>query len=109
MNTQTKGITTWAIISYATLGFALFTPVSMVYKIIAYVLAGAAWTCSLYFNQDFTEEACEGTGYARYLKAQKNKDVWTEPVDWTEEADDEPKHVIVIYHEEENDEQDQDR
>lgn len=89
MNTRTKEMTTMAVIAYVILGFALFTPLSLTYKIVAYVIAGVVWACSHYFNQDFTVEACEGTGYGRYLKAQKRKDVWTEPMESEEEVENE--------------------
>ena len=42
-----------------------------VYKVLSFIFAGAAWLNSHYFNQDFTEEGCEGTGHTRYLKTVK--------------------------------------
>lgn len=39
--------------------------------------------CAMYKNNNFTQEACEGTGYTRYKKAEKKSNgfIYTEPVD----------------------------
>ena len=47
------------------------TMAQIVYKVLSFVFAGGAWLNSHYFNQDFTEEGCEGTGYTRYQKIVK--------------------------------------
>lgn len=44
----------------------------MIYKVASVVCNFIIVACVAYFNNDFTEEACQGTGYARWLKAIKN-------------------------------------
>ena len=82
-------MTAAAIVCYLNIGVALFAPVPTWYKIVSFIVAGVSWTCSHYYNQDFTEEMCQGTGYGRYLKAQNNPDVYTEPIEAEEEVKDE--------------------
>ena len=42
---------------------------------VVIVLSGMAVDAlTTYYNNDFTEEACKGTGITRQLKAQKNED-----------------------------------
>lgn len=45
--------------------------VNTVYKIFSYLLTLGATAVTLWFNQDFTEEACIGTGITRQLKQEK--------------------------------------
>jgi len=71
MNRQTKIMTAAAIILFANMCAAAFGT-SVAYKIISLALAGAAWACSHWFNQDFTEEACETTGELRQRKDEKD-------------------------------------
>lgn len=40
----------------------------LIYGIITILGTFCAWFNSHYFNQDFTEEMCEATGYGRWLK-----------------------------------------
>ena len=42
--------------------------VNLVYKVFSYLLTLAAGAVALYFNNDFTEAACIGTGHTRQLK-----------------------------------------
>lgn len=42
-----------------------------VYKIVSYVFTVAAAAIALWYNNDFTDEACAGTGLTRQLKAEK--------------------------------------
>lgn len=44
----------------------------VIYKVVSAVVMVVAWVVSHYKNNDFTKEACEGTGYTRMLKAQKD-------------------------------------
>lgn len=45
----------------------------MVYKIASVVLNFIIVACATYYNNDYTEEACLGTGHTRYLKSVKNE------------------------------------
>lgn len=42
-----------------------------IYKVVSTIFMVVSWLASHYYNNDFTEEACEGTGLTRYLKALK--------------------------------------
>ena len=53
-----------------------------IYKIVlTIVTAFVGGYASHYKNNDFTEEACEGTGLTRLLKAEKKAGVYTEPLE----------------------------
>ena len=39
------------------------------------IVTGVTWAISHWKNNDFTKEACEGTGYTRLLKEQKKGNV----------------------------------
>lgn len=41
------------------------------YKIISFIATAVILFVNTYFNNDYTEEACIGTGYTRLLKEQK--------------------------------------
>ena len=43
-----------------------------VYRIVSYIFTVAAAAIAFWYNNDFTEEACIGTGVTRQLKAEKN-------------------------------------
>lgn len=45
--------------------------VDMVYKILSFAATAVILFVNTYFNNDYTEEACIGTGYTRQLKKQK--------------------------------------
>lgn len=45
--------------------------INIIYKVISYLLTLGAAVAAWYFNNDFTEEACIGTGITRQLKAEK--------------------------------------
>lgn len=47
--------------------------VDTVYKIISYLLTILASVAALYYNNDFTEEACRGTALTRQLKLEKKE------------------------------------
>lgn len=54
--------------------------IASIHKIALTVLTAVVWAyASHYKNNDYTEEACEGTGLTRLLKAEKNSGVYTEP------------------------------
>ena len=42
--------------------------VNLIYRILSVVLNFVVVACVTWFNNDYTEEACEGTGYTRMLK-----------------------------------------
>ena len=42
---------------------------NLIYRIFSYLLTLIAGAAALWFNNDFTPEACEGTGLTRALKA----------------------------------------
>lgn len=51
-----------------------------IYKIVLTIVTALVWGyASHYKNNDFSEEACEGTGLTRLLKAEKKAGVYTEP------------------------------
>ena len=53
-----------------------------IYKIVLTIVTAFVWGyASHYKNNDFTEEACEGTGLTRLLKAEKKAGVYTEPLE----------------------------
>ena len=46
----------------------------LAYKILSVVANFIIVFCATYFNNDYTEEACQGTGLTRQLKAEKKED-----------------------------------
>lgn len=63
---------------------------NMVYKIISLTCTIVAGSFALYYNNDFTEEAAEGTGYTRQLKAEKKGEIIgvdVEGLDYLEDGD----------------------
>lgn len=52
--------------------------VDMIYKIVSVVLNFVIVACATYFNNDYTEEACIGTGLTRQLKAESAEDYFGE-------------------------------
>jgi hypothetical protein len=46
----------------------------LAYKILSVVANFIIVFCATYFNNDFTPEACQGTGLTRQLKAEKKAD-----------------------------------
>ena len=47
---------------------------NMIYRIVSYIFTVAAAAIAFWYNNDFTEEACIGTGVTRQLKAEKQAD-----------------------------------
>ena len=48
--------------------------VNLIYKILSVAANFVIVFCATWFNNDYTEEACMGTGVTRQLKAQKKED-----------------------------------
>lgn len=44
---------------------------NVVYRVVSYIFTVAAAAIAFWYNNDFTEEACIGTGLTRQLKAEK--------------------------------------
>lgn len=61
----------------------------LIYKILSLILNFVIVAIATYYNNDFTEEACEGTGLTRQLKAEQKEDyngeVFFDEEDATEE------------------------
>lgn len=47
--------------------------VNLIYKILSVVVNFVVVFCATYFNNDYSEEACIGTGITRQLKAEKSE------------------------------------
>lgn len=47
---------------------------NLVYRIVSYIFTVAAAVMALWYNNDFTEEACRGTAVTRQLKLEKEDD-----------------------------------
>ena len=45
----------------------------LAYKILSVIANFIIVFCATYFNNDYTEEACQGTGMTRQLKAEKKE------------------------------------
>lgn len=61
--------------------------VDMIYKILSFCATAVILFVNTYYNNDYTEEACVGTGLTRQLKAESKADYDGEV--FFEEADDE--------------------
>ena len=48
--------------------------VNLIYRILSVAANFVIVFCATWFNNDYTEEACIGTGVTRQLKAEKNDD-----------------------------------
>lgn len=47
--------------------------VDMIYKILSFTATAVILFVNTYYNNDYTPEACEGTGLTRQLKAEKKE------------------------------------
>lgn len=81
MNTETKVRTIVAALValnevLMVFGITAFEGVTeqTIYTVVSTIAMIVAWVCSHYFNNDYTQEAAEGTGLTRLLKSQK-KDI----------------------------------
>lgn len=87
MNAETRARTVTAFLTAVLDFLAAFHIVrfsdaqtNAIYKIVLTIVTAFVWSyASHYKNNDFTEEACEGTGLTRLLKAEKKAGVYTEP------------------------------
>ena len=87
MNAETRARTVTAFVTAVLDFLAAFHIVHFsdaqtdaIYKIVLTIVTAVVWGyASHYKNNDFTEEACEGTGLTRLLKAEKQAGVYTEP------------------------------
>lgn len=85
-----------------TLGYGWLTVVWAIATIISDFVVSALTT---YYNNDYTEEACIGTGITRQLKAEKKKNYAGE-IFYSEEPTEDDKDVVEdIYEEEEGTEE----
>ena len=95
MNSETRARTLAAVVTAVLDFLSVFHIISFndaqiasIQKVALTVLTAFVWAyASHYKNNDYTEEACEGTGYTRLLKTMKNTNVYTEP--WAIENGDE--------------------
>lgn len=60
--------------------------VNLIYKILSVVANFVIVFCATYFNNDYSEEACIGTGLTRQLKAEK-KDNYIGDLFFTEDEE----------------------
>ena len=89
MNAETRARTVTAFVTAALDFLAAFHIVHFndaqtdaIYKIVLTIVTAVVWGyASHYKNNDYTEEACEGTGLTRLLKAEKQAGVYTEPLE----------------------------
>ena len=91
MNTGTKIRTVLAVLTtlntvLAVTDVAQFgnETVNFWYKVISVIVNAAVVGINTWFNNDYTEEACEGTGLTRQLKAEKSEDYIGEVFEDTE-------------------------
>lgn len=64
------------------------------YKVISVIVNAAVVGINTWFNNDYTKEACEGTGLTRQLKAQNKEDYIGEVFDEAaEEVEDEQDDI----------------
>ena len=80
-----------AIASVGDVDFGSHT-VNVIYKVISTALTIIVGAVALYYNNDFTEEACIGTGVTRQLKAEKEED-YVGDYFYAEEEDDEQEDL----------------
>ena len=70
--------------------------INLIYKVLSVIANFVIVFCATYFNNDYSEEACIGTGVTRQLKAEKMADYYgdfffdgVEDLDEDEEVDEE--------------------
>ena len=61
--------------------------VNLIYRIISVILNFIVVACVTWYNNDYTPEACEGTGYTRMLKS-GDDGIGIEVEDYLEDGDD---------------------
>lgn len=65
----------------------------LAYRIISVILNFVIVACVTWFNNDYTPEACEGTGLTRQMKAEKKDGYIGEVFDDIEEMEDEQDDI----------------
>ena len=60
----------------------------LAYRIVSVILNFIIVACVTWFNNDYTPEACEGTGLTRMLKAENEIGVNVDGLDYIEDGDD---------------------
>lgn len=80
-----------ALIATDVTGFQNAT-LNTVYKVASLIANFVVVALVTYYNNDYTEEACLGTGVTRQLKAEKQED-YIGDVFFDEEADDESEDI----------------
>ena len=61
--------------------------VNLIYRIVSVILNFIVVACVTWYNNDYTPEACEGTGYTRMLKSDDDG-IGVEVEDYLEDGDD---------------------
>ena len=61
--------------------------VNLIYRIVSVILNFIVVACVTWYNNDYTPEACEGTGYTRMLKS-GDDGIGVEVEDYLEDGDD---------------------
>ena len=67
----------------------------MAYKIASVVLNFIIVACATYYNNDYTEEACQGTGYARWLKAVRKGETFGDGLQDEPEIDEDAEDILI--------------
>lgn len=60
----------------------------LIYRIVSVILNFVIVACVTWYNNDYTQEAAEGTGYTRMLKSGEVNDVSLEEIDELEYLED---------------------
>ena len=61
--------------------------VNLIYRVATVVLNFVVVACCTWYNNDYTPEACEGTGLTRALKADDEANVNVNGLDYIEDGD----------------------
>jgi len=79
-----------SIITYVADAIVLFGGVEIPDEKVEMIIKGAmgiitalVWIAGFYFNENYTEAGCEGTGYTRMKKAKETEPVQEIEEDWT--------------------------
>lgn len=92
----------------AAVGALGFTWLTLAWAIITIISDLAVSALTTYYNNNYTEEACIGTGLTRQLKAEKNADYAGEHFYSEEPSDDSEEVVEDIFEEEQGTEDEED-
>lgn len=94
MNTGTKIRSILALLTTVNIILIVFGVISfesptvnIIYKIVSVILLIVSFTLSHYFNNDFSEEAAENTGYTRLCKKSKKEIIGENFFDEAEEIE----------------------